>query len=164
MASPRRRIDHRLDQSAQRLDQAARVKPNLDEHIATQLAYCDTRQANETGISSPGTISDPTIARVMARADVMGRSNAIEAAVVAVERAIDQLDDALRAGWGRDRPAPPAIDEPTCTGGDPSTWGDPQCGDIVESEERNYGVWYHRSGLCPKHRKRKERWERESAA
>jgi hypothetical protein len=98
-----RRIDHRLDRIAQRLNQAARIKPNLDEHLATQLAYCDTRQANETGISS-NTINDPVIARIMTRAAIVERSGKVEQRVVDLELAVNALDDAMRDAWGQDRP------------------------------------------------------------
>lgn len=107
-----RRIDYRLDRLAQRLDQAARIKPNLDEQLATQLAYCDTRQTNETGIGG-NTISDPTIARIMARASIVERSGLVDQAVIGIETAINALDDAMRAAWGRHRPD--VIDEaPRC--------------------------------------------------
>ena len=98
-----RRIDRRLENLADRLTTAARLKPQLDAHLAEQLAYCDTRQANETGISG-NTISDPVIARIMARAAIVDRSNLVEQRMLDLEAAINALDAAMRAAWGKARP------------------------------------------------------------
>lgn len=100
-----RRIDHRISRLAERLDQAARIKPNLDEHLATQLAYCDTKGSNETGITSSGTFSDPTATAFMSRAGVVTKSNLVETALVALEASVNELDRAMRSAWGNARPA-----------------------------------------------------------
>lgn len=93
----RRRIDHRLDRLAQRLDQAARIKPSVDEHIATQLAYCDTAQMSEAGAVHTSTLNDPVIRQVVAREGWVTKSNRIEDALVRIGAAVDSLDEALRA-------------------------------------------------------------------
>lgn len=154
-------IDRRLDRIAQRIDTAARMKPAVDRHIMQQLDECDTQATNETGITQRGTINDPVINAVLRRGHIIDRSNEIDAAVVDLERAEERLRQALK----RVRPEQPDADgEPICHGGDPTTWGDVECHDIVESREREYGAWYHPSGLCPRHRRRRDRYEAEQAA
>ena len=156
--------DHRLNRVAERVDTASVLKPGIDSHLATELAWCDAGQANEAGVTVKGAINDPVIQAVMRRSGVVSRSDAIERAVVALESACDQLDDAFRAAMPKHQRQRLAEQEPRCAGGDPSTWGDTECGDIVRSEERAYGTWYHESGLCDRHLKRKERHDRQVAA
>lgn len=90
-------IDRRLDRVAQRIDTAARMKPAVDRHIMQQLDECDTQTTNETGISAKGTFNDPVMNAVLRRGWVTDASNAIDAAVVALEAAEAQLSAALRA-------------------------------------------------------------------
>lgn len=154
----RRRIDHRLDRLAQRLDQAARLKPSVDEHIATQLAYCDTAQMSEAGAVHTSTLNDPVIRQVMAREGWVTKSNRIEDALVRISTAVDSLDEALRAAHAPS--VAPADDVPLCSGGDPSTWGDPDCGRHVRSYTRSDGSkGFVRSGLCDMHDRARLRWE-----
>lgn len=107
-----RRIDRRINRLAERLDQAARIKPNLDEHLATQLAYCDSAQHNETGISG-NTIADPVIARIMSRAAIIERSGMVERRLLDLEAAVNALDEAMRTAWGGHRPIV-AEEAPVC--------------------------------------------------
>lgn len=100
----RHAIDRRLENYSDRLARAARLKPPLDGHLAEQLAYCDTKGHNETGISG-NTISDPVIASIMSRAAIIDRSNLIERRMTELEACINALDEAMRAAWGQARPA-----------------------------------------------------------
>lgn len=151
--------DRRINRIIDHLDIATKAKPGFDHDAANDLAWLDTNQANETGISGQGTISDPVAAQVMARAGVIDRSNKVEQVVARLEGDSRLLVALLNAGQRR---TPAAQDEPLCAGGDPSTWGDPTCGDIVRSEQRQYGTWYDPSGLCNKHRLRRDRHERQA--
>jgi hypothetical protein len=151
-------IDRRLERLADRIHQAARIKPNVDKALAERLAHCDTTTHNETGITT-GELNDPVIRRVLARSDIMNRATNITNAVDAVEQALNQLDTALRAGY-RHTP-PPTNDHPTCDGGDPSTWGDPTCGEYCEHYRRGDNSIGYRD-LCSKHRKRRTMWERDN--
>lgn len=144
-------IDRRLDRIAQRIDTAARMKPAVDRHIMQQLDECDTQATNETGISAKGTFNDPVMNAVMRRGHVINASNAIDAAVVALEHAEAQLSAALRAVKV---PAVKADHEPRCW------WA--QCGELVEHYTRSDGsTGFRTSGLCARHRKQREREERD---
>ena len=157
----KRTTDRRIDIVIEHALIATRIKPAFDQEIADDLAFCDSNQANETGISGQGMINDPVAAAVMARAHVLDRSNRVDNLVTMLESTVRELVTELNRGKRR---TPAAQDEPLCSGGDPSTWGDTSCGDIVRSEQRGGHVWHHPSGLCPKPLKRKERYERTEAA
>lgn len=153
--------DRRINRIIDHLDIATKAKPGFDLDVANDLAWLDTNQANETGITGQGTINDPVAAQVMARAGVMDRSNEVDQIMSRLESDARSLVAKLNAGQRR---TPAAQDEPLCTGGDPSQpWADLSCGDIVRSAQREYGTWYHPSGLCDRHIKRKERHERQAA-
>lgn len=156
----RHRIDQRLARLADRLDQAARLKPTLDDHLAQQLAYCDTRSHNETGITASGTFSDPTVAAIMSRAGIVEKSNGVEECVVALESWLNQLDVAMRRAWGRERPAVETEQAPECYVAG--------CTAEVSSYRRADGTTAFRmggdhGGMCDSHRSKAYR-EREGAA
>lgn len=147
------------DRLARRLDRAAGIIPDVLAHLNELRANITTLTTPTNEHTSRSGHSDPT-ARTTLQLDAINlHQRAIDDQVHCVEVAINLLEEACRDGLGYRAPRA-ANSEPLCGGGDPSTWGDPTCGDIVESAQRQYGVWYHPSGLCPAHRKRKERWER----
>ncbi len=157
------RPDKRLERASRNLDVLARMKPAADQHIANGLSQCDTQQVNETGISS-NTLSNPVLSAVMAREHWVGHSNGIDEEVAVIESAIRRLNEKLKAvGVPR-----VLVEHPTCTGGDPSTWGDPECSRHVRSYRRSDGsIGYASNGLCDMHDRARLRWEastREGAA
>lgn len=154
--------DRRIDRVIEHLDIATRVKPGFDLDVANDLAVCDIPQANETGISGQGTINDPVVAQVLARSHVLDRSNRVDALVSALEGTARELVAELNRGKRR---TPAAQGEPLCSGGDPSTWGDPTCGRVVDHFTRDDGtIGYRADGLCGMHRVRKHRHEQAQVA
>lgn len=155
----RRRTDPELDRQSWRLSRAATTLPTVLEHIAEQLAHT-TNSSSGDGNRPVNHISDPTGQAALQRHHTTLRRDSILEARRRVGIAIDLLDEACRNALGAT--PHPAADEPRCNGGDPSTWGDPECGELVEHYTRNDGTTaYRSSSLCVKHRKRRERWERE---
>ncbi len=159
-----RHTDRRIDRVIAGLEIAARAKPAYDQDIFNDLAYPDDRpRENETGIVAKGGTSDPTgeAATNPTRFAAFERSNRVEVMMLRLESLTKELVREVNRGSSK---TPAAQNEPLCAGGDPSTWGDPTCGEIVRSEERAYGTWYHPSELCDRHLKAKQRHERRSAA
>lgn len=156
-----RRTDHDLDRAAWRLSRASVTVPSVLTHIAEQLAHTTSVAASESVHVGGGDISDPTAAAAARRATIIAQRDRILAARRAIGAAIDDLDDACRRALGARIGA--AVDAPRCHGGDPSTWGDPECGALVEHYTRADGTQAFRtSGLCTKHRFAKLRWEGEA--
>ena len=156
---------------AGRLARAATTIPSILDHLDEQRGNITTLSAPTGGGGSKGDHSDPVLRTVMALDGVNIHRRAIADQVYCVNVAINLLEqacaDALGYRAGRrkgERPEGAAVAEPLCGGGDPSTWGDPTCGELVESALRQYGIWYHPSGLCVNHRRRRERYERAGAA
>ena len=151
----KRNTDRRLNRIIHHLDIATKTKPRFDHDAANDLAWLDTNQTNETGIIAQGIISDPVAAQVIARSRIINRTNDIDQIIRRLESDARNLVAKLNAGQPR---TPAAQNEPLCTGGDPSTWGDPTCGELVDSFQRDDGTTsYRNDGLCARHRVRKHR-------
>lgn len=152
----RHRTDPQLTKISHRANTAAHILPGIQTHLANQLAHTDTNTTNETGITS-NTINDPVITQVLARAHITDHQTRIKQIIDRIETSLNELDAAFtRAQHGQPKPTHTI---PTCPGGDPSTWGDPTCSDLVEYSIRSDGTRYERD-LCPTHRKRRERHQR----
>jgi len=161
----KRRTHRDTDTLAQRLMSASRVIPSILDHLDEQRANITTLSSpTSDGPGSKGGHSDPTLRTVTALEAINLHNRAINDQVHCVKVAVDLLDEACRDALGHRAPKKAAQEEPLCDGGDPSSWGDVQCGDIVESRQMPSHVWYHASGLCPRHRRRMERWQRSQAA
>lgn len=92
-------------------------------------------------------------------------------AIESINVGVNILDEACRDALGtrarpaeRSAPNTAASDEPKCDGGDESTWGDSQCGQIVNWAVSESGhVAYDPDGLCPRHLARRADWRQEQA-
>lgn len=153
-----RRVDHELDRAAWRLQRASNTVPEVLVHLQEQLLFATFGASDsEAGRVAGGDMSDPTYQAMSRRDPVVALERRVYAARKAISDAIDELDDACRAALGM-RVAQ-AEQTPTCDGGDPSSWGDPTCGQYVEHYTREDGsTGFRAEGLCARHRKRRQRY------
>jgi hypothetical protein len=114
--------------------------------------------------------SDPTLRTTVRLLAIGDKRQAIDDMIATLELGTDLLDEAIRDAYrigtdGAQTEGPTTDDRPLCRGGQPDTWGDPDCGRHVEHYTRSDGTMAFRSEmLCATHRKRKMAWEREQAA
>ena len=160
-----RKRDRTADTLSRRLDHAANIVPSVRDHLREQRVHISVLRAatGNTGASA-GSHSDPT-GRVATELGLLDYAEGlIDDALASIRVGVNLLDTVCRDALGHRTahtdagPEMPA--EPLCDGGDESTLGDVTCGQLTETQQRTYGPWYHPSGLCDTHRKRKERWER----
>lgn len=114
--------------------------------------------AGGNGPRPKGTIADPTGERAINAATAAAEPlTEIASSIRAVLAGLDDLDYRLRKAAGL--PTGPA--EITCTGGDPSTWGAPQCGRLVSFRVGDHGqIVPDRDGLCDDHLLARANWDR----
>lgn len=166
-----------LDTLAHRIDRAATSVPEVLDHLNEQRALIPAISASSTNASGGGDHSDPTLRTLLALDRVEGHRRTILDAVATLGVCVDMLDDACRAALGYRTPdaAPqPEPDKPLCVASRNDLWawttdeiedGRGICQRNAESYQREDGTTGYRNGqLCPMHRRRKERYEREIAA
>lgn len=154
--------DRDLDLIAHRATNAARIIPSIVDDLQYRLATCADVTPNDTGISAKGGITDQTGDLAARRDGIRSHGRRIRDAKRRLALAMDDLDRTCREALGRN--IADASDQPTCHGGDPSTYGDHDCGELVELRQRPDGsTAYDQDGLCIDHRLRKETWERKAA-
>jgi hypothetical protein len=153
----RRRTDRTADRLAKRLEHAADIIPTIRAHLNEQRGHVSAIRAAGNDTSRSRDTNDPTGRLVLELDRIDYREGLIDDALASIRVGINLLDEACRDALGHRAPGTPgaASSEPIC-------W-EAGCTDIVESKQRNYGVWYHPTGLCPRHRKAQERHEREMA-
>lgn len=158
------RTDNDLEIIAHRASNAAKIIPNIVDDLAYRLATIDDRNYPESGqVRHIGDPKDPTGASAVKRSTVKAHTRRIRDAKKRLAAAMDDLDQTCRDALGRKLIDPTT--EPVCQGGDPSNWGDPTCGELVELRRRPDGsTFYDPDGLCCDHRLRKEAFERRAAA
>lgn len=154
----RQRTDRQLHQTAQRLETAARILPNIEDQLAQQLAHCDTHTPNETGPTAGGNpYTDPVLQTVIARSHIITRSRNITTAKQHIIDAINNLDQAIRQAR---IPNTPTDTIPTC-----HTAG---CTQHVSSYKRadgsnGYRMAGEHAGLCDRHRMQARRETKQTA-
>lgn len=156
------------DNLSTRLDRAADVIPSVEDHLNEQRALVGGITSRSDGGRQRGTHSDPTGSALAKLADLDIKRQAIVDALGSINVGVRLLEeacaDALRT---RARPAErsePSAGEPTCAGGDPSTWGDPTCGELVNWTLGDNGhVSHDRDKLCLRHRQAFDEWTRMDA-
>lgn len=166
-----------LDTLAHRIDRAATTVPEVIDHLNEQRALVPALAASSTNAGSSGDHSDPTLRTLLALDRIEGHRRTIHDAIATLGVCVDMLDDACRAALGYRTPdaAPqPEPDKPLCIASKNDLWawteaeldeGRGLCHRNAESYRREDGtVGYRAEMLCPMHRKRKERSERENAA
>lgn len=148
-----------------RLDRAADVIEAVYDHLDEQRAIA-TYAGSGDGTRQRGTHADPTL-QAVAKLDALdGRRREITDALASINVGVNLLEkacaDALRSRASRADQTDPersSDGEPKCEGGDPSTWGDPGCGQLVYWELGDSGhVSYDRDGLCARHRLACDEW------
>ena len=154
------KADNELRKLAKDLHTIATWKHQAEQHILNQLAHPDPNPPDETGITTKNRINDPTAHQALQRTHITNQQHAINTAMATLQRGRHDLMKAITNAIPRQ-----PTNSPLCNGGDPSTWGDPTCNELVGSFQRGDGTTGVRSdGLCDRHRMRKHRWEKDNAA
>lgn len=151
-----------------RLERAATRIPEVFAHLDEQRAMAMQSSGSGGGGRQPGTYSDPTAGMVAKLDAIELQRRTILDALASIGVGVNILDEACRDALGvraqpaeQSAPAPAADAEPKCGGGDPSTWGDPTCGQIADWRITDSGhVSYNRDGLCPRHVAKRDEWRR----
>jgi len=152
--------NQQLDLAAWHLQQIATRYPAALNHLHDQLSHIafPATRTTDTPTATTNTYSDPTPHLAAQREHINHRIDTIQTHKDKLITHINTLNKLIRDATQHlplETPTPP-----TCTGGDPTTWGSVTCQRLVESYTRTDGTQgWRTSGLCETHRIAKHRWE-----
>ena len=159
--APKRPRDPKAGWLAARLDRAAEIVPSIRAHLDEQRRHLITISVGQGGTRT-GDHADPTLRAVMELERLRYWEGVIDDALMSIEVGVNLLDAECRNALGHR--APSELHQ-LCGGGNPSTWGSPDCGRHVSYKlGAGAAVAVDPDGLCDEHRIAKNAYDARAVA